>query len=175
MMYGMEKVRLIHWMNSHDGYEQVLCTCLFVLSLVSSYIGMWHRRQEFYGSRRFFRPAAYIVPSVLRNLNTTHEKPNAMALCPPIFVPKDHRALGHPHSAGQHHRSSPIGIPRSSFRMSKQWILPKNMFEIDRDVDRFSQACFVCCNTTMDRPTCVSRRTIAGGTKTKANREKTEG
>lgn len=123
----------------------------------------------------FFRPAAYIAPSVLRNLNTTHEKPNAMALCPPIFVLKDHRALGHPHSAGQHHRSSPIGIPRSSFRMSKQWILPKNMFEIDRDVDRFSQACFVCCNTTMDRPTCVSRRTIAGGTKTKANREKTEG
>lgn len=54
MMYGMEKVRLIHWMNSHDGYEQVLCTCLFVLSLVSSYIGMWHRRQGFHGSRRFF-------------------------------------------------------------------------------------------------------------------------
>lgn len=53
MMYGMEKVRLIHWMNSHDGYEQVLCTCLFVLSLVSSYIGMWHRRQEFHGSLVF--------------------------------------------------------------------------------------------------------------------------
>lgn len=75
MMYVVEKVRLIHWMNSRDGYEQVLCTCLFCL---------WFRRTQACRideeNPAIARPATCVAPSTVWNLNAAYEKMQA-ALC----------------------------------------------------------------------------------------------
>lgn len=79
MMYVMEKVRLIHWMNSHDGYEQVLCTC--------SFLCLWFRRTEACSiddkndmlRAAINRPAACVAPSTARG-------PNARTKWSPIYL-----------------------------------------------------------------------------------------
>lgn len=80
-MYVVEKVRLIHWMNSRDGYEQVLCTCLFCL---------WFRRTKACSideenpmlRAAIARPATCVAPSTVWNLNAAYEKTQAALVFP---------------------------------------------------------------------------------------------